>query len=68
MIELHQAHGLDLDTEVSYEVKLTASHAEIRAATHLEGFPAARSGKTQATRVTDDPTYLNSHSSSCAFC
>lgn len=61
VIELHQAHGLDLDTEVSYEVKLTASHAEIRAATHLEGFPVARSGKTQATRVTDYPIYLNSH-------
>lgn len=61
VLRLHQDHGLNLDTEVAYEVKLTAAHRDVRAAVELEAFPyPPRPGHPVAAAVPADADYLNS--------
>jgi predicted nucleotidyltransferase len=63
LIQLHREHGLHLDTEVAYEVKLVATHAEVRAALSHAAFPSpAVPGQPVAPAVPSDAAYLNSAS------
>lgn len=56
--QLHHDHGLDLDEEVRYEVKLHATWAEVLAATSLSPFRTATG--LAATTIAEDQDYLNS--------
>lgn len=60
VIDLHQQHGLRLDTEVAYDVKLHATPEEAEAALRLRGFTTTAAGRIQADPVTAEPWFLNS--------
>lgn len=61
VIELHRRHGLTQDIEVACEVKLAASHDDIRAAVYLRPFPyPPPPGAPVVPSVPDEPSYLNS--------
>lgn len=56
---LHGTHGLGIDEEVAYEVKLCATRREIREAADLVGFNR-RAGRPEVTAVSSENRYLNS--------
>jgi hypothetical protein len=61
VIRLHHDHGLDLDTEVAYEVKLIATHCDVQAALDHAPFPWPDSPEQPlAPAVPPDAAYLNS--------
>lgn len=61
VVGLHHDHGLDLDTEVTYEIKLVADHSEVMSALHHESFPMPYSTRHPLVNaVPADPVYLNS--------
>ena len=60
VVELHRRHGLRLDTEVAYAVKLTATAAEARRALALAGFADQKPGQPPPPVLLQDPAYLNS--------
>src|SRR5262249_7203141 len=57
---LHHEHGLRLDTEVSYEIKLHATEPEIDAALRLRGFTLSPAGELRIPPVVVEPWFLNS--------
>lgn len=57
---LHHVHGLDLDTEVDYSVKVHASFADVDAATCLRCFDLDSAGHITASPVIVEPWFLNS--------
>jgi arginyl-tRNA synthetase len=57
---LHTAHGLELDHEVAYPVKLCVTSGELTDAFGLRGFAPTVDGALTVTPVTPDPGYLNS--------
>jgi len=60
VVSLHAEHGLRLDTEVTYEVKLHATTAEIDAALALGGFSIDAAGDLLVPPVVVAPWFLNS--------
>jgi arginyl-tRNA synthetase len=60
VIALHHDHGLRLDTEVAYEVKLHATPAEVEAALRLRGFTVDAAGTLTVAPVVVAPWFLNS--------
>lgn len=60
VVELHRRHGLRLDTEVAYAVKLTATAAQVRRSLALAGFAGQEPGQPPPPVLLHDPTYLNS--------
>jgi arginyl-tRNA synthetase len=57
---LHGRYGLDLDEEVSYEVKLVAGYQEVARAIALDGFVIDPAGRRSVPRVVAEPGFLNS--------
>lgn len=57
---LHHDHGLRLDTEVAYEVKLYATLADVELALMLRGFTVDQSGELLVRPVVAQPQFLNS--------
>ncbi|MGC4854402.1 nucleotidyltransferase domain-containing protein [Micromonospora sp. DT4] len=57
---LHARHGLDLDEEVAYEVKLFARTDEVIQAIALGGFVIDPSGRLSIPPVVAEPGFLNS--------
>jgi len=61
VIRLHQDHGLHLDTEVAYEVKLIATHRDVQAALDHAPFPCPSSPRRPLIPpVPCETAYLNS--------
>lgn len=60
VLELHHRHGLRVDTEVAYAVKLTATAAEIRRSLALAGFAGQKPGQLPPPGLLAEPGYLNS--------
>lgn len=60
VVELHRRHGLHLDTEVAYAVKLTATGAEVSRALALAGFADQKPGQPPPPALLQDSAYLNS--------
>lgn len=58
--DLHHRHGLALDDEVSYEVKLYATSAEVAEATGFGGYQVDAAGAVTVPPVVVAPAYLNS--------
>lgn len=57
---LHHRHGLRLDEEVSYEVKLYATRDEVADAVSFGGYDIDGAGRLTIPPVVADPAYLNS--------
>jgi predicted nucleotidyltransferase len=58
--DLHHRHGLALDEEVSYEVKLYATSAEVSKAIGFGGYHVDAMGALTVPPVVVEPAYLNS--------
>lgn len=58
--QLHRDHGLALDTEVDYAVKVHATCRDVVAATSLRCFPAGVAGRIEVPPVVVEPSFLNS--------
>nr|WP_246400659.1 nucleotidyltransferase domain-containing protein [Jiangella mangrovi] len=59
VLRLHAAHGLTLDSEVAYAIKLWTTRGELHDALSLAGFTTA-GGEIVISTVPTDPAYLNS--------
>jgi hypothetical protein len=57
---LHHRHGLDLDEEVSYAVKLYATFSDVAAAVGFTGFAVSPAGELAIPAVVASPEFLNS--------
>jgi arginyl-tRNA synthetase len=60
VVALHDQHGLRLDTEVDYDLKLHASLIEVDAALALRGFTVSATGNLCVPSVVVAPWFLNS--------
>lgn len=60
VVDLHHDHGLRLDTEVAYEVKLHATTAEVDTALALRGFSVSPTGELHVPPFVVTPWFLNS--------
>jgi arginyl-tRNA synthetase len=58
--DLHHRHGLTLDEEVSYEVKLYATSAEVSDAIGFGGYHVDTTGALTVPPIVVEPAYLNS--------
>lgn len=57
---LHHRHGLELDEEVDYEVKLHATAADVERAVALDGFVVDQAGRVVVSPVEVTDAFLNS--------
>ncbi len=60
VVALHDHHGLRLDSEVDYDLKLHASPIEVDAALALRGFTVSATGNLCVPSVVVAPWFLNS--------
>ena len=60
VVAMHRAHGLHLDTEVAYEVKLHADLTEVEDALALRGFTVVENGILRVAPVVVESWFLNS--------
>ena len=58
--QLHHAHGLAVDTEVDYAVKVYATCDDVTAAVSLRCFPTDEDGRIDVPPVVVEPWFLNS--------
>jgi arginyl-tRNA synthetase len=58
--QLHHDHGLALDTEVDYAVKVHATCGDVVAATSLRCFTVGDAGRIEVPPVVVEPWFLNS--------
>lgn len=58
--QLHNDHGLALDTEVDYAVKVHATHADVTDAVSLRCFDLRDDGRLEVSPVVVEPWFLNS--------
>lgn len=58
--QLHHRHGLDLDQEVSYAMKLHATFSDVAAAVGFSGFEVSPAGELTIPPVAESPEFLNS--------
>lgn len=57
---LHHDHGLGLDTEVDYAVKVHATYQDVARAVALRSFPTDDEGRISVPAVVVEPRFLNS--------
>ena len=60
VIAMHRNHGLRLDHEVSYEVKLYADVTQVDAALALQGFASTPDGRLHIPALIAEHSFLNS--------
>jgi hypothetical protein len=60
VVALHRKHGLRLDTDVSYEVKLHATPTQVRYAVAPRGFAVSQAGELGVPPIIPEPWFLNS--------